>query len=38
VLAFNHKYHQECFRCSKCTRRLGDTYYESNGQPVCETC
>lgn len=37
--AFDHQYHPECFKCTKCKKPItDDTFIIIGGKPICATC
>ena len=36
--ALDNLYHPECFNCNVCNVKLSGSFYDLNGQPVCEPC
>ncbi|EKE39409.1 calponin homology (ch) domain containing protein [Entamoeba nuttalli P19] len=36
--ALGKKYHQQCFGCTTCSRKLGASFVTVDNQPYCETC
>jgi len=38
VQAGDLEFHEHCFKCSDCTKLLGDTFLNVGGKPYCEAC
>ena len=32
------KFHQQCFKCSKCRASLGTQFFKKDGKIVCQRC
>jgi len=38
VQAGDLEFHEHCFKCSDCSKLLGDTFLNVGGKPYCEAC